>query len=207
MRIVIKLNITIGQHTLVDQFEWDINNPLNSPEEFAQLLTRELSLSGEFTTSIAHCIREQSQLFTRALFVTSHPFDGRPVEDEDVRTAMLQSPLSSIFRPHVQQKDFTPTLYELSEGDLDRAEKSQSRESRRIKRRVNRRGGPTIPDLKDMPKTHRTQIVSSTLPGAVQKLSELEKTMVAKPIKDGDSDDEDSETDNEETEEQTTVVF
>ena len=35
MRIVVKLNITIGAHTLVDQFEWDINNPLNSPEEFA----------------------------------------------------------------------------------------------------------------------------------------------------------------------------
>ncbi|KAI5781182.1 hypothetical protein EDC01DRAFT_718571 [Geopyxis carbonaria] len=194
MRVLIKLNITIGQHTLMDQFEWDLNNPLNSPEEFAQLLTREFSLSGEFTTAIAHSIREQCQLFTKALFVTSHPFDGRPIEDEDVRSAMLQSPLTSIFRPHAHQKDFTPLLYELSENELERAEKSQSREARRLKR-VGRRGGPTIPDLKDMPKTHRTQIVSSTLPGAVQKLSELEKSMVVKPVKDGDSDDDESESD------------
>jgi len=197
MRVLIKLNITIGQHTLVDQFEWDINNPLNSPEDFAMLLTRELSLSGEFTTAIAHSIREQCQLFTKALYVTNHPFDGRPIEDEDVRSAMLQSPMPSVFRPYILAKEFTPLLYELSENELDRAEKSQSREQRRLKRRVNRRGGPTIPDLKDMPKTHRTQIVSSVLPGAVQKVTDLEKSMQVKQVKDGDSDDEESESEPE----------
>ncbi|KAA8896376.1 hypothetical protein FN846DRAFT_783700 [Sphaerosporella brunnea] len=199
MRVLIKLNITIGQHTLVDQFEWDINNPMNSPEEFAMLLTREMSLSGEFTTAIAHSIREQCQLFTKALYVTNHPFDGRPIEDEDVRGAMLQSPITSVFRPYILAKEFSPLLYELSENELDRAEKSQSREQRRIKRfrTVNRRGGPTIPDLKDMPKTHRTQIVSSILPGAVQKVTDLEKTMVVKQVRDGESDEEDSESEAE----------
>ena len=29
MRILIKLNITIGQSTLIDQFEWELNNPSN----------------------------------------------------------------------------------------------------------------------------------------------------------------------------------
>ncbi|KAI5857515.1 hypothetical protein BZA05DRAFT_383841 [Tricharina praecox] len=197
MRILIKLNITIGQHTLVDQFEWDINNPMNSPEEFAQLLTREMSLSGEFTTSVAHCIREQCQLFTKALYVTNHPFDGRPIEDEDVRTALLSSPIASVFRPYILAKDFQPVLYEMSENELDRAERSQSRERRRLRRvrTVNRRGGPTIPDLKDMPKTHRTQIVSSILPGAVQKVTDLEKAMAVKQVKDGESDDDDSDSD------------
>jgi len=197
MRILIKLNITIGQHTLVDQFEWDINNPMNSPEEFALLMTREMSLSGEFTTSIAHCIREQCQLFTKALYVTNHPFDGRPVEDEDVRTAMLSSPIASVFRPYILAKEFQPVLYEMSENELDRAERSQSRERRRLRRvrTVNRRGGPTIPDLKDMPKTHRTQIVSSILPGAVQKVTDLEKAMAVKQVKDGESEDDDSDSD------------
>ncbi|TGZ79987.1 SNF5-domain-containing protein [Ascodesmis nigricans] len=198
MRILIKLNITIGQHTLEDQFEWDINNPQNSPEEFARLLTREMSLAGEFTTAIAHAIREQSQLFTRALYVTSHPFDGRPIEDEDVRSAMLQSPIQSVLRPHMLQKDFSPTLYELSDHQLDRVEKAFSRDSRRTKRLargLNRRGGPTIPDLKEMPKTHRTQIVSSVLPGAVAKLSDLEAKMKAKEIKDGESEEEEDDDD------------
>lgn len=196
MRVLIKLNITIGQHTLVDQFEWDINNPLNSPEEFAQLLTRELSLSGEFTTAIAHSIREQAQLFTKSLFLTGHPFDGRPIEDEDIRTAMLPSPLSNLFRPAGHAKEYTPLLYELSDTEMDRAEKSLSREARR-KRRVNRRGGPSLPDLKEVPKTHRSQIVSSVLPGAVQEVSQLKKTMTSKTVRDGESDDDSSESDME----------
>ena len=33
MRITIRLNITVGHITLVDQFEWDINNPQNSALE------------------------------------------------------------------------------------------------------------------------------------------------------------------------------
>ncbi|CUS15031.1 unnamed protein product [Tuber aestivum] len=196
MRVLIKLNITIGQHTLVDQFEWDINNPLNSPEEFAQLLTRELSLSGEFTTAIAHSIREQAQLFTKSLFLTGHPFDGRPIDDEDIRSAMLPSPLSGLLRPAGHAKEYAPLLYELSDTDMDRAEKSLSREARR-KRRVNRRGGPSLPDLKEVPKTHRSQIVSSVLPGAVREVSQLKKTMTSKTVRDGESDDDSSESDME----------
>ena len=145
MRIVIKLNITIGAHTLVDQFEWDINHPDNDPEEFARQLAKDMALSGEFTTAIAHQIREQVQMFTKSLYITGHPFDGRSVEDSDVRDSLLPSPITSLFRPATAIKDFIPFLYELSNDEIAHQELSILRDQRRQKRSVTRRGGPALP--------------------------------------------------------------
>ena len=192
MRVLIKLNITIGQYTLVDQFEWDINNPVNSPEGFAQQMARDMCLSGEFTTAIAHSIREQCQLYTKYLYQTGHTFDGRPVEDAELKGAMLPSPLLAIVRTTTQTKEYEPVLYELSDGELEKMEKDWSRESRR-KRRVNRRGGPSLPDLKEMPKTNRSQILSTILPGAVTRVSDMKITS-DKPKEPDSEDDSESDT-------------
>ena len=50
---------------LKDRFEWDINDPENSPEDFAYSLAEELNLNGEFVIKIAHQIREQVNYYRR----------------------------------------------------------------------------------------------------------------------------------------------
>ena len=45
--------------SVVDQFEWDMSDPQNNPEEFSKRLCAELGLGGEFTTAIAYSIRGQ----------------------------------------------------------------------------------------------------------------------------------------------------
>ena len=54
-----QLNIHVGNISLVDQFEWDLSNPLNSPEQFARQLCADLGRGGEFATTIAYSIRGQ----------------------------------------------------------------------------------------------------------------------------------------------------
>ncbi|KAG0410694.1 hypothetical protein HPB47_012178 [Ixodes persulcatus] len=54
-----QLNIHVGNISLVDQFEWDMSEKENSPEQFALKLCSELGLGGEFVTAIAYSIRGQ----------------------------------------------------------------------------------------------------------------------------------------------------
>lgn len=58
-RVIIRLNIHVGNISLVDQFEWDLSEPNNSPEQFASRLCAELGLGGEFVTAVAYSIRGQ----------------------------------------------------------------------------------------------------------------------------------------------------
>jgi hypothetical protein len=48
LRTIIKLDITIDQQSVIDQFEWDIACRRNSPELFAEQMVLELKLHPEF---------------------------------------------------------------------------------------------------------------------------------------------------------------
>lgn len=58
-RVIIRLNIHVGNISLVDQFEWDLSEADSTPEEFTKKLCAELGLGGEFVTAIAYSIRGQ----------------------------------------------------------------------------------------------------------------------------------------------------
>jgi len=55
--VTLKLNIQIGNVSLVDQIQWDLSEKANSPEKFAVKLCQELGLGGEFITAISYSLR------------------------------------------------------------------------------------------------------------------------------------------------------
>lgn len=154
LRVPLKIDITINNTQLVDQFEWDIFNfEENDPEEFAVVLCDELKLPGEFTTAISHSIREQVQLFHKALFLVGYSFDGSIVHEDEIRSHILpqlristggrrdgmgtlSDEFYSILRNPSSVADNTPTLIKLTQLELDRLDKEMEREARR-KRRHN----------------------------------------------------------------------
>lgn len=173
VRILIKIDVAAANNHLVDQFEWDLCNQENDPEEFAQVMCQELSLPGEFVTAVSHSIREQVQLYTKALTAVGYKFDGSAIEEEDIRRHIL-SPLkrdgADVFREKHLLPEFSPQMAEISHGDLERLDKDKERDSRRKRRgqgRVGRRGGVVLPDLADTPKVIRTPIPSSVAPTGV----------------------------------------
>lgn len=180
LRIKIQIDVVVGQNQLIDAFEWDISNPNNSPEEFAESMCQELELPGEFATAIAHSIREQVHMYHKSLAVVGYQFDGSVVEDDDVRNRLLPIiTLDEVLRNTSDTKVFTPNLLKVSNAELERLDKDKDRDTRRKRRqgRFNRRGagsntavmqGDTaLPDLSDVPKTFRMPIPSTILPGGV----------------------------------------
>ena len=58
-RVIVKLNVVVGNILVEDQIEWDMSETANTPEKFAQHYCKELGLGGEFIPTIAYAVRGQ----------------------------------------------------------------------------------------------------------------------------------------------------
>jgi len=157
LRTLIKLDITVGNMNLIDQFEWDLADNTSSPEQFAEVFTADLGLNGEFKTAVAHQIREQVAVFLKSLAIIGHPFNGLPVADEELRAAILP-PLEGCERTENQVDSYTPKLLQLTEAEIDKLTKEREREARRKRRQTKGRRGAQLPD-REPNKTQRSPVV------------------------------------------------
>uniref|UniRef100_A0A914EA16 Uncharacterized protein n=1 Tax=Acrobeloides nanus TaxID=290746 RepID=A0A914EA16_9BILA len=120
-RAIIKLNIHVGNQSLVDQFEWDMSDENNNPEEFARKLCAELGLGGEFLNAIAYSIRGQLSWNQRTY-------------------AYSESPLPTIDCPFRNPSDadaWGPFLETLTDAEIEKKMRDQDRNTRRMRRLVN----------------------------------------------------------------------
>jgi len=120
-RVILKLNIHVGNISLVDQFEWDMSEKDNSPEQFALTLCKELGLGGEFVTAIAYSIRGQLSWHVRTYAFSETPL---PVVDVAIRN---QS----------EADQWCPFLETLTDAEMEKKIRDQDRNTRRIRRLAN----------------------------------------------------------------------
>ncbi|MCL4132587.1 UNVERIFIED_CONTAM: hypothetical protein GTU68_056610 [Idotea baltica] len=113
-RVVVKLNIHVGNISLNDQFEWDMSDPDNNPEEVAGKLCAELGLGGEFVTGIAYSIRGQLLWHHRTY-------------------AFSESPLPTVevpFRTQSEADQWSPFLETLTDAEMEKKIRDQDRNTR-----------------------------------------------------------------------------
>ncbi|XP_055328583.1 SWI/SNF-related matrix-associated actin-dependent regulator of chromatin subfamily B member 1-like [Paramacrobiotus metropolitanus] len=120
-RVVIKLNIHVGNISLNDQFEWDMAEQQNSPEQFAARLCADLGLGGEFETAIAYSIRAQ---------LTWH---------QSVYSDATLPPIDCPFRNH-DCDSWSPSIEVLSDAEMEKKLRDQDRNTRRMRRLAYNQG-------------------------------------------------------------------
>ncbi|XP_017770292.1 PREDICTED: SWI/SNF-related matrix-associated actin-dependent regulator of chromatin subfamily B member 1 isoform X3 [Nicrophorus vespilloides] len=120
-RVIIKLNIHVGNTSLVDQVEWDMSQKENNPEHFANKLCAELGLGGEFVTAIAYSIRGQLSWHQR-----TYAFSEAPLPIVEVP-----------FRPPCESDQWAPFLETLTDAEMEKKIRDQDRNTRRIRRLAN----------------------------------------------------------------------
>ena len=120
-RVILKLNIHVGNISLVDQFEWDMSGKENSPETFALKLCSELGLGGEFVTAIAYSIRGQLSWHQR-----TYAFSEAPLPTVEVP-----------FRNQGEADQWCPFLETLTDAEMEKKIRDQDRNTRRMRRLAN----------------------------------------------------------------------
>ncbi|CAL1276818.1 unnamed protein product [Larinioides sclopetarius] len=120
-RVILKLNIHVGNISLVDQFEWDMSEKENSPEVFANKLCSELGLGGEFCTAIAYSIRGQLSWHQR-----TYAFSEAPLPTVDIP-----------YRNQSEADQWCPFLETLTDAEMEKKIRDQDRNTRRMRRLAN----------------------------------------------------------------------
>ncbi|KAJ7069489.1 hypothetical protein C8F01DRAFT_1078055 [Mycena amicta] len=144
-RVILSIDVQIGNHHLVDHIEWDLLSPL-TPEAFATTLCRELGLTGEAIPLVSHAVHEEI-LKHKKDCVEWGVVDGGGFALRDKTGLGLGSVgrarggpkvLESVWRDW-QEADELRTRFEiLSAEEVERREVERERASRRMRRETSK---------------------------------------------------------------------
>ena len=129
----IKLDIRIGDMLYNDQIEWDINNPNNSPEEFAKSVCKDLGLGTEFVLPISHSIREQILEYQKSAVNEKKNYFQRYSQNSSSKNKVdLNNYLRDIYN---NDTEWQPDVKQISLEEIKKFENKEERKTRHQQRR------------------------------------------------------------------------
>lgn len=129
----IKLDIRIGEIVYNDQIEWDINNPNNSPEEFAKCVCMDLGLGTEFILRISHSIREQILEYQKAAVNENKNYFQRFSNTGNFKNKIDENNyLRDIYNG---DSEWQPEVKQISVEEIKKFEKKEERKNRHARRK------------------------------------------------------------------------
>ena len=129
----IKLDIRIGDMLYNDQIEWDINNPNNSPEEFAKCVCMDLGLGTEFILRISHSIREQILEYQKAAVNEKKNYFQRFSNTGNFKNKIDENNyLRDIYNG---DSEWQPEVKQISVEEIKKFEKKEERKNRHARRK------------------------------------------------------------------------
>jgi len=117
-RVILKLNIHVGNISIVDQFEWDLSEERNSPEEFSRKLCADLGLGGEFATAILYSIRGQLAWHQKTYVFSENQMPA----------------IELAYRNQGEADIWSPFLETLTDAEMEKKIRDQDRNTRRMRR-------------------------------------------------------------------------
>ena len=131
----IKVDILIGNIEYKDQFEWDINNPENDPEEFARNVCIDLGLGTEFVVPITHSIREQILEYQKAANNerNNYFYGGNYYRQPNKKNVVdTNNYIREIF---TENSEWDPEVKHINEEEIKKFEKKEERKNRYAQRK------------------------------------------------------------------------
>ncbi|OWY96631.1 SWI/SNF-related matrix-associated actin-dependent regulator of chromatin, partial [Phytophthora megakarya] len=130
------INLRLNDTIYIDRFEWDLNNPNNSPERFAQTVCEDLGLSGEFEAQIALAIREQLRDYSRLI--------REGLKDRVTRLP----PVTAAFRDRLEAETWGPSVKYILADDIPQLEREDFKRMRPLSRPTMHIPPPLPPTVK-----------------------------------------------------------
>lgn len=133
----IKLDIRIGDIIYTDQFDWDINNPANLPEEFAKILCADLGLGSEFVLPICHSIREQILELQKTVVneKKTYYYNGYYTKNSGYNHKSVVNKDNYLRDIYTDNSEWQPNVKQISLDEIKKFEKKEERKTRYAQRK------------------------------------------------------------------------